>query len=155
MCDVTTESESLGYQLFKQFISLQRGSIDQYYRAGAKRLDLRVGEFTTLLQIYLCETEDDPATVSSLATLNHCTKSNISQITKILEKKQYIVRRPSQKDHRTMYLTLSEPTREIFENNEFFGRDVFVKVIERLGIEKSQTFLSLLREFTDIYKAMV
>lgn len=143
--------ETLGCQLFKQFIALQKGSVEQFFRKGAKQLNLRVGEFTTLIQIYLCEQEGYPATVSSLSEANHCTKSNISQITKMLEQKGYIGREPSDRDRRTLYLKVTQSTRDHMEANGCFGERTFIKAFDRFGEAKGKQLLDLMDEFAHIY----
>lgn len=140
---------TFSYEFMREMMNLQRGSVSQYLRDAATGMHLRPGEFSTLLQILRgSRNENEPRmTVSQLSQMNHCTKSNMSQVVKELEEKNYILRVPDTRDRRVIHLVPTEEALTKMNSASVFGKTLLDETAKRMGEEKAQQMLVLLKEF--------
>ncbi|MCH4071631.1 MarR family winged helix-turn-helix transcriptional regulator [Pseudoramibacter sp.] len=139
--------ESFSAEFVKVVLMLHKGSIHQYLKEMAKKMDLRYGELVVLLQVLRKNSSGfKPMTVSGLSRVNHCTKSNMSQIVRALEEKNYLRRVQSREDRRTVFLELTDRAGEMMRKNHLFYHTPLDAAAARLGREKADELISLLWE---------
>jgi DNA-binding MarR family transcriptional regulator len=147
---------TFSYEFMREMMNLQRGSVSQYLRDAAAGMRLRPGEFSTLLQILRgARNENEPRlTVSILSQMNHCTKSNMSQVVKELEEKNYVLRVPDEKDRRVIHLVPTEEAMTRMNSASVFGKTLLDETAKRMGEEKARQMLALLQEFAAEHEAL-
>ncbi|WP_295362494.1 MarR family winged helix-turn-helix transcriptional regulator [uncultured Pseudoramibacter sp.] len=144
--DAVDETKGFGPEFIKLVLTLNKGSITQYLREKAELMELRYGEFIAFLQILRADEEGRKTTVSSLSRANHCTKSNMSQIVRVLEEKDYVGRVPSQRDRRTVFLEMTPHARDAILKHRLFLDTPLNEAAKRMGPEKSGQLITLLWE---------
>ena len=144
--DTVDEMKCFGPEFIKLVLTLNKGSIAQYLREKADLMELRYGEFVAFLQILRAGEQGAKTTVSSLSRANHCTKSNMSQIVRVLEEKDYVTRVPSQRDRRTVFLELTDHARDTMIKHRLFLDTPLNEAASRMGQENSDQLIALLRE---------
>ena len=93
-----------------------------------------------------------PPKMSDIARHANLTSAAISQIADQLEKRGLVERYYSPEDRRTVYVRITEQGLEVFHEEEKRSAELMAQVIEKMGEEKSEQFLSLLKEFTKIVR---
>lgn len=150
----TMENSSFSRELFSQLNTLRKQVFAQFRDGLDGFCDLRPSEYWTLFQIG----RNDSATpdgsgipVSQICTMSHSSKSNVSQILKVLDKKDYIIRRPSPDDRRATLVNLTDAGVTLLDDIRAPGLGHFNTAARIMGPEKSRKLLSLLAEFNGAY----
>lgn len=149
--DLFDETRSFSAEFVKVVLMLHKGSVHQYLKEMAKKMDLRYGELVVLLQVLRKNTSDTrPMTVSQLSWVNRCTKSNMSQIVRALEEKHYLERVQSREDRRTVFLELTPHAGDMMHKHHLFYDTPLDTAAARLGKAKTDQLINLLWELCRI-----
>lgn len=88
---------------------------------------------------------------SGLAKLLGITRSAVSQMVKKLESKGVVRRVPDSRDKKIAYIELSEKARSIYEESRARVNGLLERIVEKLGEEKVEHFITGTNEFIDAF----
>ena len=88
---------------------------------------------------------------SGLAKLLGITRSAVSQMVKKLESKGVVRRVPDSRDKKIAYIELSENARSIYEESRARVNGLLERIVEKLGEEKVEHFITGTNEFIDAF----
>ncbi|MDD2414602.1 MAG: MarR family winged helix-turn-helix transcriptional regulator [Eubacteriaceae bacterium] len=163
------QSNSFSYELFHQLDLLRKQVLNQFKKNWHQGFNLRPSEFSILMQIAHGPCGQDGAhpgmmdsppvhsqgiPIARLCQLNHCSKSNVSQLLKVLEDKDYIERQPDSRDHRVILVKLSANGHRLLKNYKAPGILPLNTAAEKMGPDHAETLLSLLNELNQSYASV-
>lgn len=85
------------------------------------------------------------ATLNAISKKIGTTKQNVKQIVTALERKGYIVTRPSEKDKRACNIEITEIGKEVFISCSMRGMDFFELLFNKFTIEEMESFWGYLK----------
>ena len=88
---------------------------------------------------------------SGLAKLLGITRSAVSQMVNKLESKGVVRRVPDSRDKKIAYIELSEKARSIYEESRARVNGLLERIVEKLGEEKVEHFITGTNEFIDAF----
>lgn len=88
---------------------------------------------------------------SGLAKLLGITRSAVSQMVKKLEAKGVVRRVPDSRDKKIAYIELSDKARSIYEESRARVNGLLERIVEKLGEEKVEHFITGTNEFIDAF----
>ena len=88
---------------------------------------------------------------SGLAKLLGITRSAVSQMVKKLESKGVVRRVPDSRDKKIAYIELSDKARSIYEESRARVNGLLERIVEKLGEEKVEHFITGTNEFIDAF----
>lgn len=97
-----------------------------------------------------CPYSDNNISISEVQNGLHITKSAISQMMNSLEKKGFIERTIDTDDRRKIVVTLTEAGKDILSKTKESANHNLNEIISTLGDDKTNQFISLLNQVSDI-----
>lgn len=88
---------------------------------------------------------------SGLAKLLGITRSAVSQMVNKLESKGVVRRVPDSRDKKIAYIELSDKARSIYEESRARVNGLLERIVEKLGEEKVEHFITGTNEFIDAF----
>ena len=88
---------------------------------------------------------------SGLAKLLGITRSAVSQMVNKLESKGVVRRVPDSRDKKIAYIELSDKARSIYEESRARVNGLLERIVEKLGAEKVEHFITGTNEFIDAF----
>lgn len=89
------------------------------------------------------------ATPSQLVDFTHLSKGRISNIVRSLEEKDYVHKRPSTTDSRSVVVALTDKGKGVTEKHDAEMRESMIRVVEFLGPEDSQAAIRILSRLVE------
>lgn len=116
--------------------------------------NLAMAEFFVLVEIegISKETKECGITGSELAERMEQTISSVSKMIKNLEEKEYVMRKPSPKDRRVYYISVTEKGRKTIKQVRKKEEKIFQYICEQMGESDMQEFKRLLKKWYSILK---
>ena len=108
-------------------------------------------EMQMMREIFAAKERGSRVISSGLAKLLGITRSAVSQMVNKLESKGVVRRVPDSRDKKIAYIELSEKARSIYEESRARVNGLLERIVEKLGEEKVEHFITGTNEFIDAF----
>lgn len=142
MSKIKTLINELLVEIFNNILNIEE---DELKKTG---INLSMNEIHTLEAI---QNSDDP-TMSNIAKKMRITTGTLTTTINRLVGKKYVTRHIDQEDRRKVYLELTDGSRKVLKEHEFFHNQMIDSLFKDLPIEEDEVLLKSLENIAIYFK---